>query len=429
MIYREFWKRNTFLSLVTYLRDAIIQIIPFKLPQFLRTSLYGPNIKFIFIVHPRRKEDVFIAAPFLGPLRKILPSKVCYKFVELLPASVLCTVKTNSGVNGIVVYKLTLPETMLAQKKKCLRDAYSFLRFASKISDEGTFVGLGGWWPIVTRRGQAVKHYAQKIGLRLTNGHTGTLSSMYMTIEKIALLAGALVKDLNILIIGAGKMGTNTIKAFEGKVAKITITDLNTNKLERVLNDFTRKSGSTIFKAVPATEDAIQRALAESHVSICTTSNLRRIIKPDNLPKNTLVIDDSRPEAFPRVYSEKNRIAVLEGGLMKIPGASCDYDFGFGKSDNFFGCLAETFILALDSSKDNLLKETIGDVDKSNFWAMLNFCKKESILLGDFKSSDINVDSEVIRQIIFNKKTNEKIDQKIDFPETLTKHIFHASGT
>ncbi len=88
---------------------------------------------------------------------------------------------------------------------------------------------------------------------------------------------------------------------------------------------------------------------------------------------------------------------------MKIPGANCDYDFGFGQNDNFFGCLTEAFILALDSTKRSILKETVGDVDENNFWAMLTFCKNYSISVGDFKSSNQDIADDFISQIIRSK--------------------------
>ena len=409
------------MSLLCYLRDLFIQVLPFKLPSLVRRFLYGSNVRFIFVVHPRRKEDVFIAAPFLRPLRRWLPGKLCYKLIEKLPPSVLCTVHTQYGVKGIVIYKLTLPDTMLLKRKKCLRESYNFLSFASKISERGSFVGLGGWWPIVTKRGLAIQRPARKVGLKLTNGHCGTLCSLYLMIEKIASVGGATMQDLKILVIGGGKMGTNLIKILKNRVAGITIIDRNENKLNRIMNDLRQETTRTIFNAAEATEESISMALENHHICICTTSNLRRIIKPGQLPKDTLVIDDSRPEAFPRIYSQQERIVILEGGLMKIPGANCNYDFGFGQDDNFFGCLTEAFILALDSTKQQILKETSGDVDEENFWAMLAFCRNHFISVGDFKSSNQNVSFEIIRRIIQNKTIK-------DTPlESVSKNDFYNS--
>ncbi len=412
MIYRELWQRNVPSSLACYVRDLIVQWLPFKLPRFIRRTLYGRNVRFVFVVHPRRKDDIFIAAPFLSPLRKYLPSKLCYKIIQMLPASVLCTVTTEYGVTGVVVYKLSLPETMLSERKKCLKESHSFLRFASKISERGSFIGLGGWWPIVTRRGLGVQAYAKKVGLKLTNGHTGTLCSMYLAIEKIAYLGGEEVENLNILVIGGGKMGSNVINVIKDKVAKITIIDRHANKLSRLINDLKKENSKTTFHAIDATDESIKLALIAHDICICTTSNLRRIIKPDELPRDTIVIDDSRPEAFPRVYNKNNRVVVLEGGLMKIPGANCGYDFGFGLDDNFFGCLAETFLLAYDSRKHKVLRETIGDVDQDNFRSMIKFCKENLITLGDLKSSNLTVEDSLIRHIIGNKKRTQRLAEQ-----------------
>ena len=403
MIYSEFWRRNVVVSALCYLRDLLVQSIPFRVPCFLRSLLYGGDIRFIFVVHPRRKEDIFIAAPFLGFLRRFLPSGVCYRIIENLPPSVLCTVSTSHGIKGAVVFKLILPESMLVQRRKCLRDAYAFVNFASKISKSDSFIGLGGWWPIVTKRGAAVQGYARRCGLKLTNGHCGTLCSIFLMLEKIASISNIPLNDLRVLIIGAGKMGSNVIRILRDRVKQLTIIERNSIKATRMLEEFIEKAKHTQMRILTATDNSVEIGLRAHHVCVCTTSNLRRIIKPEHLPCNTLVIDDSRPEAFPRICDSKKKIAILEGGLMKILGARCDYDFGFGQDQNFFGCLVEVFILALEATKQKRLKVTSGDVDEDNFWSMLNFCKNNSIEVGDFKTSNHIVNIEFIRQLIRGK--------------------------
>ncbi len=136
-----------------------------------------------------------------------------------------------------------------------------------------------------------------------------------------------------------------------------------------------------------------------NHIIVCTTSNVRRIIKPEEIPDNSIIIDDSRPEGIPRELSGKR--VVLEGGLLKINGIIQNYDYGFGFDENVFGCLAESYLLASDSSK--IITPTLGDIDFDNFDKMISLCQKFNITVGDFKCRDKIIEKEKIISIIKSK--------------------------
>src|SRR3989338_7228429 len=125
----------------------------------------------------------------------------------------------------------------------------------------------------------------------------------------------------------------------------------------------------------------MKEVLKNNHLLVCTTSNVRRILKPEEIPDNCIIIDDSRPEGIPREL-KGNRV-VLEGGLMKISGIAQNYDYGFGIDENVFGCLAESFLLASGLSKS--LTFTLGEVNFKNFLEMMSLCQKLNVTVGDFK--------------------------------------------
>jgi predicted amino acid dehydrogenase len=282
---------------------------------------------------------------------------------------------------------MTMPELMFERRKEAERRLVAALKLISKIGGVGTVVGLGGWWPMVTQRGLSIKEQAEKLGLRVTNGHCGTLASIYLTIEKIARIGRLEKEDLCIAIIGVGKMGTNVARALFSRVKRLILIDINEASLRKIKRSLESEDSETtidVFISNSENMSSLKEVLKDCHIGVCATSSLRNLLKLRDLPYGFIAIDDSRPEALPR--DPKNERIILEGGLLKIIGATIDYDFGFGQDDNVFGCLGEAFLLALDKQQE--LRPTLGDVDMGNFFRVLDFCRSNGVVGGDLKSSD-----------------------------------------
>jgi len=396
-IYRKKWERQFFKSVWGYFRDWLVLSLPFKrLPRGLRRTLYGEDIHFAFLVHPRSYQDVFISAPFLKPIQFLFRKSRAFRFLYGLNPFVLNRVRTRQGLNGIVVGQFTVPEMMFRHRKQTLEVLRKSLKLVSKISCPGAVAGLGGWLPMVSKRGESLSGTAASLHLRVTNGHCGTLASIYMMVEKIAGIGGIPLSDLRLGIIGAGKMGGNVAKAFYGRTERLVLIDILGGNLSKIKRELEARGGTTRIETVlsdPSNPFALKKVLAECHLGICATSSLRNLLKLKDMPDGFVAIDDSRPEALPR--DPRHEKLILEGGLLKIRGAEIDYDYGFGQDDNVFGCLGEAFLLAL--SKDGGLKPTLGDVDLHNFFKMLEFCKINEVEAGDFKSSDTYVTENEIR--------------------------------
>lgn len=395
-----------FASLVCYLRDCVISCIPIRhLPKFIIKALYGVNPDFVFFVHARRREDIYIALPFLVPLRKLLGRKSFSKFVHHLPPFVLDKITVNQNnrkIEGMVVTSIYLPETMLQNNKKSLRQSILGLNYISKISQKNTVVGLGGLWPMITRRGLALTKYGNERSLKLTNGHCGTLASLFLTIQKLSTISEIPMNDIKVVILGAGKMGTNLARALYGKVAAITLVDVNEKRLnivEEKLKNVTTKTDIYKFNNKDDT-GGISEILENNHITVSTTSNLTRILRPEQIPKGSIIIDDSRPESIPREINKTGSV-VLEGGLLKINGLKQNYDFGFGVDDNVFGCLAESFILAADKGAN--IEPTLGDVNFDNFEKMLKNMRNLGVNVGDFKTCDTKIPDGQLAQLLKKK--------------------------
>lgn len=396
-IYRKKWRRGLLTSLWGYCRDCFILYLPVKrVPSWIIRMLYGSNFSFAFLVHPRAYQDVFISMPIFNILKIFLRRKFGFKFFAKTSPFVLNTVKTPQGVNGLVIAQLTVPEIMFEQRKETLKMLQKSITLVSKVCQPNAVVGLGGWFPMVTKRGILINEYAKEHNTIVTNGHCGTLASIFMTVQKIVTVAEIKLNQVIIAVIGVGKMGTNVARAFNGKVKKIILIDISEASMKKISNELILTKGMTEIESVLSDKDhrfQFKDVLKSCHVGICATSSYRNILKLQDMPVNFIAIDDSRPEALPR--DPKLERIVLEGGLLKIKNAQIDYNYGFGEDDNVFGCLGEAFLLALD--KQIQLKPTLGDVDMENFFLMLDFCKKMGVTEGDLKSSHVSVSDEDIR--------------------------------
>lgn len=399
----KLWQRDQFAAILFLIRDFIVFILPVRrLPAFVVDLLYGVRPKFIFFVHARRLEDVYIALSFLVPIRKLLGKNLFLKLLRIFPPFVLDTIITQSGTNGLVVTSAFLSEMLLNDRRLALKEGIRGLLFSSKIGDNGLIFGLGGLWPMVTRRGLALERYAKYRNVKVTNGHCGTLVSLYLTIMDLAKSAEIPSNEIKVVILGAGRMGTNLARSLYGKVAAITLIDINEVRLNKVEEILKETMANTDIQKYTNRNDTgeIKGIFASNHIGVCTTSNIRRVLMPEQIPDNTIIIDDSRPEAVPR-HLGAGRI-VLEGGLMKIKGVKQKYDFGFGIGENVFGCLSESYLLAAD--KTNNLKPTLGDVKLDNFSRMISACQQLDVNIGDYKCQAEVINKQRLIRILNSKK-------------------------
>jgi len=72
--------------------------------------------------------------------------------------------------------------------------------------------------------------------------------------------------------------------------------------------------------------------------------------------------------------------------------------------------LGEAFLVALDGQRG--LKPTLGDVDMDNFFRLLDLCRRNGVVEGDFKSSDSYITDDDIRAAIRRRGLMPRVEDQ-----------------
>ena len=391
----------------SYLRDVLVEVMPNAVGRWLGKTLpYAPD--FVFLTHPRNLEDIYATFPFIRLLSRLFPKQTIEKILQWAPCYVVSHVRGPFGKKGYVMGVPVLPEKLFAQRKETERLIGRIMSFLNKMTDRKTYVGLAAWWPIVSNSGISFYEAGKKYdNLRVTNGHTATLLSLYLTTLKLAEDLNIPIRKLRLLIIGVGRVGGVLADLFASKVKQLGLLDKNPTRLETVRRGLKAVPLNNQCELISMSGDSQQEKLCEKlkhyDIALCTTSNMNLLVDDASSLEDCIIVDDSRPEAFPRVCSSEKKVLVLEGGLMHIPGVSLDSDFGFGTTNDIFGCLAEAIILSIDEEKT--LRPNVGEIDYENFYKMKDFCSSVNIKAGQLKCGQKIVSDKEIELFVMEEKS------------------------
>lgn len=391
-------------GLWSFFRDVLIACLPGKFSSLIVWSLeYQPD--YIFFTHPRNEEDIYATLPFIKYLKRVLPVGAFRSILRLSPCYIVAKVSGPDCKKGYIISTTELPETLFQSRELTIKTVKRSTAFFRKIcTHKKAYISLAAWWPIVSNSGMLFERYIKDGDLmRITSGHTATIASIYLTVNKIADIAQLRLEEMKVLIIGVGKVGGAISELFAPLVKVLGLMDKNPIRIQVVKNNLV-VNGAKIGRieaipvSLPDSEDIILKKIATYDLTVCTTSNTGLLVSDPHRLRKCIILDDSRPEAFPRYYCAENRAVVLEGGLIKIKGIEMDSDFGFGVSANVFGCLAEAVILSLDAGKN--VKPNIGDIDFQNLKNMISLFDKYGIAVGDFKCADKTINDNDLAQLL-----------------------------
>jgi predicted amino acid dehydrogenase len=394
-------KKSDFLSMAErlYHEQAVRSQTFFEtLRNFLVTVLYAyfplplpkHNIDFVFLIHTRYVEDYSSVFPFLNGLKRW--SKPLYIWIiQHFPPCIIDHFDAENGLRGLLVSTPLLPDSLMKSRKKTQKEIYRVRKVLKKYcapNPRKIVLGLGGWWPMVSRKGQLFNEiFVKDDGYRITTGHTATVYSLVSTTMQLIEKSEIERHKINVAILGCGNIGSHCAEFLLDLGVQVTLIDVNQKKLRQLRKYFMHDYPNERIHTALFIPKRIKRVLDTCHLGICATSNVGSIITAQQIPKHFSFIDDSRPEAIPR-FSLADKRYTLEGGLLNISGLRSRFNFGFGNDQNTLGCLSESYLLAWDSIDAQIVKETVGQIDPHNFKMFSSFCDLKGIAPGDYKMGD-----------------------------------------
>jgi len=133
-------------------------------------------------------------------------------------------------------------------------------------------------------------------------------------------------------------------------------------------------------------------------VVVTVTSAGGGLIRPEHLKRGALVCDVSRPRDISReVAAAREDVLVIDGGLVRVPGA-VDFGFDYGPPpDMTFGCVAETMVLALEGRFEDY---TLGkDLDLEQVREIDRLAAKHGFELAALRSFERKLDDVILERV------------------------------
>jgi predicted amino acid dehydrogenase len=152
-------------------------------------------------------------------------------------------------------------------------------------------------------------------------------------------LCGSNTRSVRVAIVGCtGSVGSAATRLLASDGFELILIGRNQQRAEREFPDICKATCSGDISRV-----------RDADILVVLTNDLAARITSDLPREHSIVIDCAQPLNIPPAsYSEfrQRGIAVVEGGIVRIPDYSCTDDFGFPCRTETFACLAETYLFA-----------------------------------------------------------------------------------
>lgn len=297
---------------------------------------------FAFIVHFRDKSDLYRVGGGAF-LRRYSRSEEDFqaKMCSLLPLVIGEIAIGFTAIRGELVGIARMSEQMIGAKatEAVVEGVKLVLRRGVQV------IGLGALTSPATASGLTLLRHLPK-EVTLTNGNAYTAAVIQRNvIEANDMLA--LRQDARVAVVGCtGSVGTPlTYLLAEAGFSLILVG----RKAKRVQHEFGTLTDQAVF-----TDDL--NAVHNADIIVMLTSDASARLAPRHVRAGSIVIDCAQP-ANVAVSScgdfRSKGVTVAEGGIVRIPGYACTFDFGLPSPVDTFACLAETYLFAKEGIREH----------------------------------------------------------------------------
>ena len=366
--------------------------------------------KFAFITHPIEvKRDV--AKKY--PIAQYLPVSLIEAYIK---GKDPITIAKYAGIHSLIGDEIegwliacpltprqltTLPVDFVVDKlEKCGRIA---LELGARVMGLGAFTSVAGDGGITLAK--------RLPGLAITTGNSYTVRTAVEGAVQGGAMMGHKLSESKVAVVGAnGSIGATCAELLAREVAEVMLVGRNLERLNNLAEKLTPISRAKIRVSADITT-----GLKQADIVITVTSAVDAVIQPEYIKCGAVVCDVSRPrDVSIRVAKERNDVLVIEGGIVKVPGAMTlskiekpDQSFSFGfPPGTAYACMSETMMLALESRWENF---TLGkEVSVAQADEMGRLALKHGFHLDGFRAFETAVTEEAIDKIRTNAFGSER---------------------
>ena len=360
--------------------------------------------RFAFVIHPiDMREDV--ARKF--PVARHFPEEVVAGVLRHVPPMAVAHITGVRSIAGaeaegwfiacpLSPYQLLNlpPETVYRKLEACCHIAQ---RLGAKI------IGLGALTSVAGDGGITL---AKRVDIAVTTGNSYTVATAVEGAVKAAALMDLPIGEAQVAVVGAsGSIGRTCALLLAPRVHGITLVGRHVERLEPIAREVAARNAR-----VRATSD-VGEGLRDADIVITVTSSADAVVEPEHLKRGAIVCDVARPrDVSVRVARERKDVLVIEGGVVKIPGAmkmpktdskgrekhAGEFSFGFPPG-TAYACMSETMLLALEGRYESY---TLGKtVSVEQVEGTLQMAQKHGFQLAGFRSFERAVTEQTIAEV------------------------------
>lgn len=359
--------------------------------------------KFAFVIHPIVvREDA--AKKF--PIAKWFPEPVvaaAMRHVDPMVVAHLTGIRSASGAEaeGWFIGCPLAPRYLLGLPAE---DIYRKLEICCRKAEAlgARIIGLGALTSVAGDGGITL---AQRTSIAVTTGNSYTVATAVEGAQRGAEAMGIAFADAHVAVVGAaGSIGQTSAMLLGPLAARTTLIGRQREKLEPVARAVAGRGA----RRVEITDD-IAAGLTDADIVVTVTSSADAVVEPRHLKRGAVVCDVARPrDVSVRVAKERPDVLVIEGGVVRIPGAMKTvmtsskgedrpergpFTFGFPEG-TAYACMSETMMLALEGRYESFtLGKTVSVEQVEETWRL---ARKHGFALDGFRSFEKAVTQEAI---------------------------------
>jgi acetylornithine/succinyldiaminopimelate/putrescine aminotransferase/predicted amino acid dehydrogenase len=308
--------------------------------------------RWAFITHPIHLASFSTFDPSLACFDPSEIERLTYFLRQNAEPNVLGSTRIESDDHKVAYGEfINVPYTSTDFTQLPFHKTVATIRKAVKLARErgAGIVGLGAFTSIVTRNGLALRG----LGTPITTGNSYTAVATVAGVEAACSEAERQLSDATVAVVGAtGSIGRAVALLLATQVDRLILIgnpdnpEQSLKHLQSIREELETLPSHTAHVVVTTDLD---HHLPDADVVVAVTSSPRKIIRAEHLKHGAIVYDTAQPtNVDPGVQHHRPDVKVIDGGIIRVPGAQdlgCSFGLPKGK---VYACMAETIMLGLE---------------------------------------------------------------------------------